>query len=448
MSAVITLIICIICSFSASAQTPAPKPGVNAATASDPTADFIADNLSRPAVSNSLTASLITCYPGPEVYALCGHEAIRIRGIDEKGLPVDSVWNYGVFDFNSPNFIYRFVKGETDYMVLGYPFQWFLPEYVGRGSRVVEQDLNLTPEETVRLRKLLQINSLPQNRVYRYNYVRDNCSTRILAMADSAASADIVLPDSVTFRSFRDAMRHYHAGYPWYQFGIDLALGSGIDVPISSKGETFIPMLLQQKAASSHFYDGRKFVRKTRILNEGTDARLAPTPFWLSPLFVTLLILLASIITGIYDWRNRTLTKLWYFIFYLILGLPGCVIWFLVFISSHYATSPNILATWLNPLQLIIPIFIWVRKARPAVTAMIWVNIIVTLLLTLVWPFQAQSADKAIWPLIAADIILCAAYIASGSQFVNKNESPRKSSAKKTLSVNKSISKRGAKRRK
>ena len=30
---------------------------------------------------------------------------------------MDSVWNFGIFDFREPNFVYRFVKGETDYMV-------------------------------------------------------------------------------------------------------------------------------------------------------------------------------------------------------------------------------------------------------------------------------------------------------------------------------------------
>ena len=75
--------------------------------------------------SDSLTVSLITCYPGPEIFELYGHEAIRVRG---EGM--DSVWNYGVFNFREPNFVYRFVKGETDYICAGYPFEWFLPEYI------------------------------------------------------------------------------------------------------------------------------------------------------------------------------------------------------------------------------------------------------------------------------------------------------------------------------
>ncbi|MDE5772969.1 MAG: DUF4105 domain-containing protein, partial [Muribaculaceae bacterium] len=369
-------------------------------------------NKTELAVTPQLTASLVTCYPGPEVYELCGHEAIRIRGIDDKGLPVDSVWNYGVFDFNSPNFIYRFVKGETDYMVLGYPFDWFLPEYRQRGSKVIEQDLNLSQQEVQRLRSLLQTNSLPQNRIYRYNYVRDNCSTRIVAMVDSAAQRDIIYPTNPVYPSFRDVMRHYHKGYPWYQFGIDLALGSGIDLPISSREETFVPMLLNEKAADAHFAGNTPLVSQTRVLNQGSeDARLPDTSIFLSPLAAAIYILIISSIISIYNWRRHCLSRWWYTVFYAILGLAGCVIWFLVFISSHFATSPNILAIWLNPLQLVIPICIWWRKARPAVTAMIYINILLATLLLLVWPFQPQSANLAFFPIMAADIVLALGYI-------------------------------------
>lgn len=373
--------------------------------------------LSAAGAMAELTASLITCYPGPEIYELCGHEALRIRGVDKEGTFVDSVWNYGVFDFNTPNFAYRFVKGETDYMVLGYPFIYFLPEYQQRGSTVVEQDLNLLPEETEYLRRLLQINSLKHNRTYRYNYVRDNCATRILAMVDSATVRDIAYHGDTRFRTFREAMRHYHRGYPWYQLGIDLALGSGIDVPISAREETFVPMELERHAAEARFDDGRALVKERRVLYQGSDVRLAPTPFLLSPLFISLLVLLISVIIGLYDWRSKRLTRWWYSLYFGLLGAAGCVIWFLVFVSTHYATSPNILSFWLNPLQLIIAALLWVRRARPAVTAMIWINILICVLPAIIWPFQPQSANSAIWPMMAADLVLCAAYILSGSQY-------------------------------
>ncbi|MDE6009847.1 MAG: DUF4105 domain-containing protein [Muribaculaceae bacterium] len=374
---------------------------------------MIACALPARAITPRLQASLITCYPGPEVYELVGHEALRIHGTTPDGLAMDSVWNYGVFDFAAPNFIYRFVKGETDYMVYGYPFSFFMPQYVERGSRVVEQQLNLTPGETLDLLKRLQINALEPNRTYRYNYVRDNCSTRVAAMLDSAvAPRRIIYPDSVSFGSFRDAMRTYHTNYPWYQFGIDLALGSGIDHELTPRQEIFAPLRLMQLAAYARFSgDGKPLVSRTVVLYPGRPgAVLPPTPGYLTPMAAGILILLLSIVVSIMECRRRRIIRWWMSLWFTILGLCGCVIWFLVFVSTHDSTSPNLLFLWLNPLQLVIGAGVWCRVMRPAVMAMAIVDMVVLLLLALIWPFQAQSANPAVFPMWASTVILCCAY--------------------------------------
>lgn len=358
-----------------------------------------------------LQASLITCYPGPEVYELAGHEAIRIHGIDSRGIPVDSVWNYGVFDFTAPNFIWRFVKGETDYMVWGYPFAYFLPEYEKRGSKVVEQNLNFTPQEVKVLRALLQLNALPQNRFYRYNYVRDNCSTRIVDIIDAAVEPRrIVYPDSTDFGSFRGAMRYYHKNYPWYQFGIDLALGGGIDLPISTREELFAPLIFEQKAANAHFDDGAPLISSTDVLYDGRDCILPPTPWYLTPMAASLLVMAVSLCISFYQWKRGRIIKWWNTLFFSLLGLGGCVVWFLVFCSSHDSTSPNLLSLWLNPLQFVMAICIWWRHTRAAALGMSVVNLIVLVTLTAVWPLQVQSANPAVFPLWAATFALSLSY--------------------------------------
>lgn len=366
-----------------------------------------------PATAESqLRAGLITCYPGPEIYELCGHEAIRIHGVDEKGEYLDSVWNYGIFDFNSPNFVYRFAKGETDYIVMGYPFAYFMPQYIDRGSKVVEQQLNLSQEEIAALRRLLQINALPQNRTYRYNYVRDNCSTRVENAIESAvAPRKIILPDSVNFNSFRNAMRHFHRNYPWYQFGIDLALGGGIDLPITSKEEIFAPVILEEKMQQAKFADGAPVVIHSEVLNEGLkDATLPPTPWWATPMAFAVLILVISLGVCVWEWFKVSISKIWMTIFFSLLGLGGCIIWFLVFISSHDSTSPNLLFLWLNPFQLVIAVCVWWRHTRPATLAMTLINLIVMLILMFAWPLQTQSANPAIFPLWGATVALSLVY--------------------------------------
>lgn len=245
---------------------------------------------------DSLTVSLITCWPGPEVYELAGHEAVRVRGF-KNGLPLDSVWNYGTFDFAQPNFIYRFVKGDTDYMLSAYPFNWFMPEYMAQGRRVVEQELNLNADEADRLLGMLRKEALPENRTYRYNYVKDNCATRIVERIDQAAASPVVYSDSVHYGTFRNEMRAYHRDYPWYQFGIDLALGSGIDYPLRGRDEMFVPVEMMRRVASAHMADGRPLVRETRVLNEGLpDATLGPTHWSATPIVCCSLFLLAVVL--------------------------------------------------------------------------------------------------------------------------------------------------------
>ncbi|MBD5358534.1 MAG: DUF4105 domain-containing protein [Bacteroides sp.] len=364
------------------------------------------NNANSYANTDSLTVSLITCYPGPEIYELCGHEAIRVRGEGR-----DSVWNFGMFSFNEPNFIYRFVKGETDYLCVGYPFEWFLPEYVDRGSKVVEQDLNLTQEEAKKLLGILQTHALPKNRRYRYNYVLDNCATRITDQLDKAASSRIIYPDTLSFPTFRQEMRNYHKNYPWYQFGIDLALGSGLDRPLQGREDMFVPVEMMKKSAGAHFFDGRQLVREERILNEGREsAVLPPTPWWLTPLFIGWVVAVLSVIFSILSLRKNQLYKWGYFSWFFILGLGGCMVTFLVFVSSHEATSPNSLLLWLNPLQLIFAVCVLWRRLRRGAIMMSWYNIVAMVCMLLAWPFQRQVANPAFFPLMISTLILSSTY--------------------------------------
>lgn len=371
---------------------------------------------------DSIVVSLITCEPGREVYELCGHEAIRIRGIVD-GIPVDSVWNYGVFDFNQPNFIYRFVKGQTDYMLAGYPFRMFIPEYVLSGRGVTEQELNFTQPEARKLLEMLREESKPENCQYRYNYVKDNCSTRIVDRIDQASSKRIIYPDNVKYGTFRNEMRHYHRNYPWYQFGIDLALGSGIDLPISGRAEMFVPVELKEKASVAKFEDGTPFVKSTLILSpDSGEAVDGPTPWYLTPFAVAMAAFIIVSILCLLEVRKRLLFPLLYSLWFGITGVAGCVVFFLVFVSEHEATSPNLLLIWLNPLQLLFAITVWIRRWRLLNAGLAWYNIIGVGSLLLVWAFQVQNANVAFFPMMGISVMLSAAYVVVTSHKIINNE--------------------------
>lgn len=345
---------------------------------------------------------MLTCAPGPEVYELCGHEAIRIQG---EG--IDSVWNYGTFDFEQPGFVYRFVKGETDYMLSAVPFQMFMAEYVWGGRKVSEQELNLSGEEARKLLGMLREESRPENRVYRYNYVRDNCATRITDRLDRATERRIIYPDTVRYGTFRNEMRRYHAGYPWYQFGIDLALGSGIDMPVNAREEMFVPIEMMRTTGNAHYEDGEPLVKSTRVIFEGVpDATLPATPWYLTPMAVSFFWLVICCITVGWQFYNKRLFRPIYSLWFGILGIAGCVIAFLVFVSVHEATSPNVLLFWLNPLQLLPAITIWSRRCRNLNICLMTLDALIQAVLLCTWPIQAQSANPAFFPLMGATLLL------------------------------------------
>lgn len=368
-----------------------------------------------------LTVSLLTCDPGPDVYELCGHAAIRIR--NEK---MDSVWNFGIFDFTSPNFIYRFCKGETDYMVYGYRFERFMPAYVRRGSRVTEQVLSLTQEEARNLRRLLQTESLPENRVYRYNYVRDNCATRPWKRITQASEREISLQDTLYFPTFRAEMRHFHRNYPWYQFGIDLVLGSGLDYPLAKDEDTFAPPVLEEKIANATI-GGENLVAQTNVIFPGfIDATLPPTPWYLTPMMAGVIMLIISLGTMfVYVFKGK-LWKWWISLYFLLAGIAGIIVSFLVFFSEHEATSPNLLIFWLNPLQLIVAVGIWFKSWKKVLVAMALYNIVEALALTIllgITSWAVQVVNYATWPMLWSVLPLSNTILYLNGVFKPKNKS-------------------------
>lgn len=349
----------------------------------------------------------VNVYAGDEIYELEGHSALVV---EEDGKT--TAFNYGIFDFNSPNFVYRFVKGETDYMVAAYPFAYFLQSYRSEGRRVVAHELDLDSAQTRRLIDSLYSNIRPENRVYRYNYVKDNCATRPLAMIER------VLPDSIALApapfeaqpllqpTFRNVMRHYHRNYPWYQFGIDIALGAGIDTPIVRHAMAFAPVELDAMLAGATVA-GKPLVKDSMVLVDlpPEAAVEAPTPWLLTPMAAAWLLLVAAIAVTAYDIARKRRSRGFDAALFGAIGLTGCLLTFLIFVSVHEATSPNYLYPWLNPLCLLVPALLWVRKGATALRIFMAIYTAVLVILAVAWPFLPQSANAAFLPLYAATLL-------------------------------------------
>lgn len=367
-----------------------------------------------PALGGEVEAYFINIGPGRNIYELDGHAAIAVV---ENGRRA-AAYNYGVFDFAAPNFLWRFVKGETDYMCTAEPLDFFLNSYAGSGRRVDIARLDLDSLQTARLLQILDHDSHPLYRTYRYNYVLDNCATRPLRAVELAVGDSILLAPAPAEElcsqplTFRKVMRKNHRNYPWYQFGIDLALGSGIDRPIDRREASFAPTELMEMLPAATVA-GRPVVAQAWTLQSEIPevATEGPTPFVLSPLFVSLVVLAIAIWLSIRDLRRGRSTRWFDSAYFGMAGLAGILLTFLIFVSVHEATSPNWLYGWLNPLCLVAAVGVWIKSARKIVICYYFINFVVVIALAAAWYWIPQSANLAFAPLVTTDLIRSATYL-------------------------------------
>lgn len=364
------------------------------------------------AVATDTVVSLVTFHPGSDIYELEGHTALRVTTPEG----IDIAANWGLFDFNTPNFVYRFVKGETDYCMGIMPWALTEMEYTGQGRRITENVLDMTPGQKRRLLDLLAENARPENRVYRYNYVLDNCATRPLAILEKALGDSIAMPqpdgEPARLETFRQMMSYYHHNYPWYQLGIDLALGSGIDKPLTAMQKAFAPAAMDTQIARATV-NGKPLVAQTVVINDvpADNAVEGATPWLLAPLAVFTLIFLLMAWATYRDWKRKRPTRWIDSLFFSVLGLTGCVLTFLIFVSTHYATSPNWLYFWINPLGLLVAVSVWIKKAEKL---LIWAQIAIFALIICgicAWPFTGQHFNIALLPLLLATMLRSGLYI-------------------------------------
>lgn len=310
---------------------------------------------------DSIRVSLITCSPGTEVYEVYGHTALRV---EMPSYGVDVAVNYGLFSFDAPNFVWRFIKGETDYVVgsIGYPI--FEREYTSRGSTVTLQTLNLNGEEKERLVYLLNENLRPENREYRYNFLYNNCSNKAGNKVEEALSVPLVLDvDSIAPITYRDILHEYTLHYPWLQFGIDYLLGTEADFFIGPHAQMFAPEYLMRYTEQSCLADSGlvyPYVLRTEVRGQVEDRHFVSpllTPMQtmvLLLLFVALICTLEVLVCRRQWWLDALL--------FTLQGLMGIVVAFLFFFSTHPTVGSNWQVVYLNPLPLIFMPFI-VRKA-------------------------------------------------------------------------------------
>ncbi|MBZ4187883.1 DUF4105 domain-containing protein [Niabella beijingensis] len=291
--------------------------------------------------------SILTCGTGGELYASFGHTAIRIvdsiQGTDE-------VYNYGTFDFNDPQFYSKFTLGKLLYFLDKEPFYSFLKTYELEGRSVTEQVLYLDDAGKKRIRAFLEQNLLPANRAYRYDFLYDNCATRVRDVFPQTLGASFRFGPALENRqlSFRRVIDSYLADKPWERFGIDIILGSPVDAAMDEHSALFLPDYLYTAFKNAR-YNGAGFVETRLILpaKKGATAPGPDTPFWIL-LAVLLLVAAVHFVKGLYRFRKPVDG-----IVLFVTGLLGLQLLFMWFLTNHHSCAYNWNVLWALPFNTV-----------------------------------------------------------------------------------------------
>ena len=287
--------------------------------------------------------SLLTVGTGEDLAAKFGHSAIRLQ---DPTLGIDEVYGYGTYDFEDPNFYLNFTRGKLAYTISRIPFKYFDYSYQQEKRWIKEQELDLNLQQRIQIVGFLEHNLLPENKRYKYDFLFDNCATRIPMVFEKTLGSTFKFDYNYlkNHLTFRELIRLKLNPNTWSNFGIDLALGSVIDRKASPYEHLFLPIYVYQQMKHTTL-NGKPIVKKESILLDIPEKN-DESFFFLTPAFwLGLLLALVTWVT-FKDYKNGRRTKWLDFSLFMLTGLSGILILFLWFGTDHLATKANYNALW------------------------------------------------------------------------------------------------------
>ena len=369
-----------------------------------------------PSVSSRFIISVLTFGPGDAIFERYGHNAIRIR---DRSTGSDLAYNWGMFSFDDPGFLRRFLSGETRYWVAAFPSQPLIAAYQERDRATEEQVLALSPTQAEALALAVARNALPENREYRYDYFRDNCSTRVRDALDVALGG-ILRPQFTALQTdltYRSESRRLSAPDPFAQAGIELALGPMADTRMTAWETMFIPMRLRDHlrsvtvataagpvplvAAETVHYVARRPAERT----EPGGLVLGP----LGPVLAMWGLLLVPLSPAMRR-RSRVpaaiLTGGWF----TLTGLIGVLLLGMWLGSAHVFWYRNLTLLLASPVALVVALpaarAILVGQAPRWVRAFLLLIAAQSMVALLLWPMVAQRLAGPLLLLLGANVAL------------------------------------------
>jgi hypothetical protein len=314
-------------------------------------------------ISCGIRISVLTCGSGNDLYSVYGHTAVRIIDSCKHS---DIVYNYGTFNFSDPDFYLKFTRGKLEYYLNDETFDGFMDTYIREGRSVHEQILNLNQQEEFQIQHFLIENLKEENKYYKYDFLFDNCSTRVRNIFDSVFKnqfqfARVIADDSVSFRTI---LNYYERNIHWERFGINLLMSHQVDDKMTSYQSLFLPDYLESGLTKATL-NGQPIVAETKILlpNQinGSDVpNQVRIFFWI----LLIIVFLLSI--------NKKITSyLIYFdvLFFLVLGLLGCLMLFMWFGTEHKVCAWNRNLLWAFPLHIFFAFLLPRQSSKTAIYA-------------------------------------------------------------------------------
>lgn len=352
-------------------------------------------------LSDQAEISVLTCGPSRgELYSAFGHSAFRVHDPVHR---IDHVYNYGVFDFDKPNFYLNFARGRNMYQLGVFNYRNFEYAYIYENRFIHEQVLNLRPEEKQKLFDFLQWNALPENMEYLYDYFYDNCATKIPEVVLEVFGDSVMFDGSyiTTDYSFRELTDLYLDVQPWGDLGIDIGLGLPTDKKATPYEYMFLPDYVESGFAHAFIrHDGatEPLVRKTNIIFESVpEAR--PLKLF-HPLVVFFLFLLLALFISYRDLKRARLSLVFDGALFTIVGLVGTSLLLLWVATSHHASAKNMNLFWALPTHLVAA-FAFLRQPRWLEKYFLFVTVLSAALLVS-WPILPQKLHYSLIPFVAA----------------------------------------------
>jgi len=366
--------------------------------------------------SCNIQISLLTCSPGEELYLTWGHSALRVI---DSATNTDIIYNYGTFDFDDPAFYSKFTRGKLMYFVSVQKFESFFEEYQYYQRGIVEQVLDLSCSEKEKLVSALRENAKEENKYYKYDFIVDNCTTRLRDIVFKNADAPVITNDirpneKITFRQLINKYLDSTCQY-WSKFGIDILLGRPVDQKLTNNETMFLPDYLLKGFDSSTIGKKPMVSKKHEILKPALPERKSSL---FTPLIVFIVLFLVIFVLGFLKNTGKFLS-VFDFILFFISGILGVFILFMWFGTDHPECKDNFNLAWAMPFHFIIIFFLF-GKWNPVISGWLkyyfFINSLLLLLFLIVWKWLPQEMNNALIP------VVCLLLVRSFAQYKKFNQ--------------------------